>query len=344
MNIVPQPENSGGSVVVSSNMTVSEARRCIGQIKQHLKSVRLLLLELESRRGWSALGYKSMRQCMVTEFGRSQSQLYRELKAAKIERKISPRGEIGLIPEKHLRHIGKLPPEKWSSAWIEVEKTAPDKGVTTNHVAKTIARIKKELSQVKDKQEFVLGEWVEVRTRYGNKAWDGMRGAVIKVEQYEITVGFDDYKHQYLRFYRDELVKVEPPNSEVVRVIKVAGIDNENQSLSSCEDLVIIDCQKGADLKQRLHNGCWGRVVSVGNGSVEVTVKGKGIWYMNGDVTKVDSPIPQLKEIGEKLERLFCREDLDELDRHILEFYVRRLTFTDRQLDRLAQVWKTYNL
>ncbi len=115
---------------------------------------------LDERRGWEALGYQSMRQCMVGEFGRSQSKLYRELKAGKIEREISPRGEIGLIPEKHLRHIGSLPQEKWVDAWGQVVETAPPKGVTTSHVAKTVATIKASISQ-----EFVLGEWVRVKTR-----------------------------------------------------------------------------------------------------------------------------------------------------------------------------------
>ncbi|WP_013334811.1 hypothetical protein [Gloeothece verrucosa] len=63
--------------------------------------------------------------CMINEFGRSQSQLYRELKAGKIEKRISARGEIGSIPEKHLRHIGKLTEQQWGLAWEEAVKTAP---------------------------------------------------------------------------------------------------------------------------------------------------------------------------------------------------------------------------
>ncbi len=72
------------------SMSVQEARECIEEIKRHQTHIRMLLFVLEERKGWQALGYDSMRECMVGEFGRSQSQLYRELKAAKVEREISP--------------------------------------------------------------------------------------------------------------------------------------------------------------------------------------------------------------------------------------------------------------
>lgn len=39
------------SVVVPSTMTAEEAHQCITQIKGHLNSVRLLLLDLDERRG-----------------------------------------------------------------------------------------------------------------------------------------------------------------------------------------------------------------------------------------------------------------------------------------------------
>ena len=63
---------------------------------------------------------------------------------------------------------------------------------------------------------------------------------------------------------------------------------------------------------------------------------------MKSDLNPIDSPAPVLKEIAEKVNRLFNREDLDELDRQILDFYVRRLTFTEMQLDRLAYIWGQY--
>ncbi|MDJ0719556.1 MAG: hypothetical protein QNJ54_35935 [Prochloraceae cyanobacterium] len=338
---LPQPERTVDAVVVRSLMTPDEARQCIEEIKGHLIGVRKLLLELEERRGWEALGYESMRQCMVGEFGRSQSQLYRELKAGKIERKISPRGEIGLIPEGHLRHIGKLSPEKWLDAWSEVEKTAPQKGVTMSHVAKTVAKIKS-LDVAKSEQEFVLGEWVRVKTRRRSSNWDEMRGVVAKVEEYEITIRLDDDSGQLLRFYRDELVKINAPNRELNQIIEEA---------IQCGDIVTIDCPTDAEFSQRMYNGCWGTIskrsasrrASSGVGSLEVVVKGKIIKFMKSDVKPVNNPTPTFREIIEKVNQLLSRDDIDELDRQILEFYVGRLSFTDKQLERLKQIWDSYS-
>jgi len=93
MNIVPQPETDVDAVIADSSMTAEEARRCIDEIKTYLNSVRVLLLNLDERRGWEALGYKSIRQCLKAELqgklGKSVSQLYRELAAGKIERELS---------------------------------------------------------------------------------------------------------------------------------------------------------------------------------------------------------------------------------------------------------------
>ena len=225
---------------------------------------------------------------MVGEFGRSQSQLYRELKAGKIEREISPMGEIGLIPERQLRYIGQIPPERWSSAWSEVIATAPLKGVTTSHVAKTVARIKSELIPAQKlkpadnrnvtnaDQDFVLGEWVEVRTRNGNAAWDRLLGPVTRVEQHEITVQLDDVLWKHSRFYRDELVKVPPPNEELNHMIESSIASAPPKSFYSKGDIVVIDCPASAGQEYRRWNGYWGLITNIGrSGSVEVVVAGR---------------------------------------------------------------------
>ncbi|TVQ41946.1 MAG: hypothetical protein EA365_16270 [Gloeocapsa sp. DLM2.Bin57] len=100
-----------------SLMTMQEAKRCIHEIKRHAQKIRELLLDLDERKGWEALGYKSLRQCIVAEFGKSQSQLYRELKAGKVQKIISPMGEISeQIPERQLRELSKLPESQWVEA------------------------------------------------------------------------------------------------------------------------------------------------------------------------------------------------------------------------------------
>jgi hypothetical protein len=52
-------------------------------------SYRDALLALHERRGWAALGYRNWRECVVAEFGGSPSRAYRQLQAARDERRLS---------------------------------------------------------------------------------------------------------------------------------------------------------------------------------------------------------------------------------------------------------------
>lgn len=218
-------------------------------------------------------------------------------------------------------------------------------GTTSNSVDESV------LPRPTVEQEFVLGEWVEVRTRHGNATWDGLRGPVTRVEQHEITVQLDDGKWKHLRFYRDELVKVPPPNDELSRMIEsvVAEAKADSNAQGSAKsfyksgDLVLIDCPTSAGKEYRQWNGCWGLVKSVGrSGSVEVVIGAKTVRFKASDLDMIDNPMPILKEIAEHLNQLLSRSDIDELDRQTLTFYQRRLVFTDRQLQVLADLWNHY--
>lgn len=63
---------------------------------------------------------------------------------------------------------------------------------------------------------------------------------------------------------------------------------------------------------------------------------------MKSDFDSIDNPAPVLKEVAHKVNLLFNSPDLDELDKQILEFYVKRLSFTEKQLDRLSYIWSQY--
>lgn len=356
MNILPQPETAVDAIVVAS-MSAEEARQCIDQIKTHLNSVRVLLLDLDSRRGWEALGYKSIRQCLKAELqgklGKSLSQLYRELAAGKIEWELSHRCDtIGSIPERHLEPLTKLPPEQWRDVWEEINKTAPESGVTRRHVQSVVSRrlensrlselLRLQATPTAD-QEVVLGEWVEVRTRHGNATWDGLRGPVTRVEQYEITVQLDEGKWKHLRFYRDELVKVPAPNDELNQMIEGAISPTPPKSFYKSGDIVFIDCPASAGQEYRQWNGCWGLVKSVGQlGSVEVLVAGKTMRFSPNDLDILDNPSPLFVSVAEKVVRLLKRDDLDEFERQLLTLYLRRQTFSQRQLELLTSLVEHY--
>lgn len=112
---------------VVSLMSEDEARECVTRINGHMNSARAELLRLYEGRGWAALGYASWRECVVNEFDASKTHLYRELEAARIEQRISPIGEIGIIPEGQLRPLAALSPMEQPMAWDEANQRSDGK-------------------------------------------------------------------------------------------------------------------------------------------------------------------------------------------------------------------------
>lgn len=70
-------------------MSAQEARECVATIKHNLESLGAMLLDLDRRRGWEALGYASFRECAVTEFGKSQGYVYKLLHAALVDENLA---------------------------------------------------------------------------------------------------------------------------------------------------------------------------------------------------------------------------------------------------------------
>lgn len=102
-------------------MTKAEAKACAEAIRIGMGDVRTKLVEMYNREGWRALGYSSWRECVVSEFDKSQAYLYRLLAAAKIEEEISPMANLGQIPESHLRPLKKLKKaEERKEVWDEL--------------------------------------------------------------------------------------------------------------------------------------------------------------------------------------------------------------------------------
>lgn len=122
----------------ASTMTVEQARDCVSQIQEDLESAAMSLgsareqiLALYEARGWIPLGYRSFEQCIKQEFPGGHSHVWRLLNAAKVARKLSPRGD-NFIPEKHLRPLtlDSLLPEQIQEAWNAAEEVSGGKRTT----------------------------------------------------------------------------------------------------------------------------------------------------------------------------------------------------------------------
>lgn len=125
-------------------MTADEARECIFQIKQQVSEFRRLVYDLDKRRGWEALGYRSWHECVMTEFDNNERYLYNVLYAAQIEANIYSTEQIGQIPERHLRPLQDVESEDQREVWQRALDTAPDGKMTSAHVKQTVDEYQRE--------------------------------------------------------------------------------------------------------------------------------------------------------------------------------------------------------
>ena len=97
---------------VAADMNDAEARQVVNDIKRGINTVRARIYELDRRKGWKALGYRSFSACCLEEFPELHARtIQKQLAAAQVEaslKDLRPAGrhlKIGDIPEKHLRPL-----------------------------------------------------------------------------------------------------------------------------------------------------------------------------------------------------------------------------------------------
>ena len=98
--------------LVEDCMSIEEAHETVAHIKEGINTVRARIYDLDRRKGWKALGYRSFTACCMQEFPELHERTIRkQLHAAQVEetlkRELGPSGpkKIGDIPEKHLRPL-----------------------------------------------------------------------------------------------------------------------------------------------------------------------------------------------------------------------------------------------
>lgn len=259
-----EPESSEVEVLPSV-MSQFEARKCIEDIKSNSIRIRSLVIELEERQGWQALGYSSMTACLVAEFpGESKTKLVRALEAARIERNLQV--PIGTYLESQLRPLYKRPENQWKPALEKAHQIADGKKLNASHVSKAV---------------------IELQTH--------------------------------------------PDENESARL--------QNHSYSS-GDLVSIE-PNTAERKPYVHyKGCWAVVKKAHTHGAEVSVAGQVIhvpWYA---LRKIDLVDESLRQATRRIATLLERQDLDEMEREILQGYHKRFQLTNWQLQLLSIIEK----
>jgi len=99
-------------ITATVDMNEHEAREAVDDIKKGINTVRARIYDLDRRKGWKALGYRSFTACCMEEFPELHERTIRQqLAAAKVETSLkelgaaAPNHRIGDIPEKHLRPL-----------------------------------------------------------------------------------------------------------------------------------------------------------------------------------------------------------------------------------------------
>lgn len=150
---------------VMRGMTEAEARQCVNSIKEHITSIRELLIELDERKGWVVLKHPSMAACLRKEFShQSKTNLKYQLYAGRIEKSLGV--PLNTYKESHLRPLRKLDPSFYQSALNRAYEIAGKRQVTAKHISQAVNNIlsvqsesaKKGVRQIQNKPQHFLSK------------------------------------------------------------------------------------------------------------------------------------------------------------------------------------------
>ncbi|AGH57656.1 hypothetical protein CPKG_00025 [Cyanophage KBS-S-2A] len=122
-------------LAASTEMTQQEARQIVEDIKCGINTVRARIYELDRRKGWKALGYRSFAACCMEEFPELHARtIQKQLAAAQVEaslKELRPNGrnfKVGDLPEAHLRPLVsvKNDDETLVAAYTKAQEIAKD--------------------------------------------------------------------------------------------------------------------------------------------------------------------------------------------------------------------------
>lgn len=259
-------------------MTRSEALQAIEEINSSLNRIRALLVELDERQGYAALGFENISQLMQSDlFSKARSTLQKELQAGRIERYYL-NVPIGTLPEAHFRPLAKVKPDYYKPAFDKACILAAPRPVTAKNISQAVA----------------------------------------------------------------ELLQSDPGASKkgVEEDLKERDTTTTSPSPYKPGDIVLICCDRAVKEVYARYNGCWVIVKEILAHGCTVQLMGKKWCVIWNDLKEIDLVDQTLKSVAARVEALLLREDLDEMEREILENYHRRQWFTDWQFQLLTTIEK----
>ena len=100
-------------ITATVDMNEREAREAVNDIKKGITTLRARIYELDRRKGWKALGYRSFTACCIDQFPELHAKyVEKQLAAARVDavlKEFPPNGgKIEELPESHARELVSL--------------------------------------------------------------------------------------------------------------------------------------------------------------------------------------------------------------------------------------------
>jgi hypothetical protein len=145
---------------ILSQMDEQEAREAVDDIKKGINTVRARIYELDRRKGWKALGYRSFTACCMDQFPELHAKyVEKQLAAARVDavlQEFPPKGgKIEELPERHARELVSLrhDPEALKSAYekaLDIADAENDGRVTTQIITQAVQESKPDYEWTED--------------------------------------------------------------------------------------------------------------------------------------------------------------------------------------------------
>jgi hypothetical protein len=135
---------------LAPQMSAAEAQSAVSEINANISQAdglytgtRKLLLDLQEREGWRALGYGSFRDCLAECCPRiEQAYAYRLADAARVDRNVSVSTRVEtFLPEKHAYELRHVPDKRQGEVYTAAVKAAEGGEVTARVIREAVEQL-----------------------------------------------------------------------------------------------------------------------------------------------------------------------------------------------------------
>lgn len=216
--------------LIQLEMTLEEARETDRLIKRHINTTRYLLLDMQDRKGWKALGYESFKEYGEKELGYQEAHIYRLVDAAEVSLQIgySPIGESAPPPESQLRPLTQVPEDERKAIWDEAMRKAEEEGAKL-----TAKRVEDAVAEWKQRSKDWYHQYISERDQRRQVEFE-LSATLKRVSEPTIPPDYDHLK-QTERDLRNDLAELKQQQRDLVQQQVVAKLKERESELAEID-------------------------------------------------------------------------------------------------------------